>query len=384
MAVVSYEMTALGFCNLACSFFRGYPVTGSFSRTAVNANSGAQSPIAALCASLVVGSSLLFLTPALQYTPKVALAAIVLIAIVKLIKVKEAIFFLRVSVRDFVGFLLVFLATIFLGVEVALVIGIASSWILFLVHNNQAHAMVVGKVVAKESKWCSSSNALFSVEDRGTDAIFMDIVSQALDAHEETGFPQQGIRTTDHIVILRLYGDLSFSSADNFRSLIDEIYRAVRPESFVIDCTNVNDVDSSGVHALEAISGDLKSKEVIFILAALPKHARHTLAKAARYNKRLRSGVNRWETDVIGSSEYVQDTGDEDGLPALLIFKQVATAMRWCARVSIVNTDEATVEGSDQRVPKKRTMTGIEMGRISKSLTQTLGNKVQLIEAPEY
>ena len=68
----SYELTALGFCNLACSFFRGYPVTGSFSRTAVNANSGAQSPFAALCASLVVGSSLLFLTPALQYTPKVA------------------------------------------------------------------------------------------------------------------------------------------------------------------------------------------------------------------------------------------------------------------------------------------------------------------------
>ena len=246
--------------------------------------------------------------------------------------------------------------------------------------------MVLGKVLAKESAWCSSSNALFSVEHGGAEALFVDMVSQALDAHDETGLAPHDVRTTDHIVILRLYGDLSFFSAENFRSLIDELCRAVRPHSFVIDCTNVNDVDSSGVHALEVISSDLKSKEVIFGLAALPKHSRSTLTKAARHNRRLKSGPKRWQTEVIGNTEYVPEAYDEEGLPALLIFKQVATAMRWCASASVVRDEPVEEEGDRRRSVAlgKRTMTGKQMGSISKSLGQTLGNKVQLIEAPQY
>ena len=44
----SQELIALGWCNICVSFLRGYPVTGSFSRTAVNGDSGARSPFACL------------------------------------------------------------------------------------------------------------------------------------------------------------------------------------------------------------------------------------------------------------------------------------------------------------------------------------------------
>ena len=62
---------------------------GSFSRTAVNGDSGARSPFACLTCALVVGGALVLLTNYLKYLPKVVLAAIVMISIVKLVDVDE-------------------------------------------------------------------------------------------------------------------------------------------------------------------------------------------------------------------------------------------------------------------------------------------------------
>lgn len=57
------EMLALGLCNLAGSFFKSIPTTGSFSRTAVNSTSGVKTPAGGLTTGLIVILSLLFLTP---------------------------------------------------------------------------------------------------------------------------------------------------------------------------------------------------------------------------------------------------------------------------------------------------------------------------------
>ena len=140
----SKELVALGICNLICSQMSGYPVTGSFSRTAVNADSGAQTQLAALFAAVLVGMALLMLTPVLQYIPKLSLAAIVLIAILKLIKLREAMFLWHVKRRDFFVYASVVFITVFLGVEAALVVGILESWLLLLSNTNRAHAMVLG------------------------------------------------------------------------------------------------------------------------------------------------------------------------------------------------------------------------------------------------
>ena len=65
----SQELVALGMCNMICSQFKGYPVTGSFSRTAVNAEVGSRSPLSAAFAAIVVGLVLMFLTYYIQYLP---------------------------------------------------------------------------------------------------------------------------------------------------------------------------------------------------------------------------------------------------------------------------------------------------------------------------
>lgn len=60
-------MLALGLCNIMGSFVQSYPVTGSFSRTAVNATSGVKTPAGAIITGFLVVLALAFLTPYFKY-----------------------------------------------------------------------------------------------------------------------------------------------------------------------------------------------------------------------------------------------------------------------------------------------------------------------------
>ena len=78
----SQEMLALGFCNLAGSFVQSMPVTGSFSRTAVNAASGVRTAMGGLYTGLLVLLCLAFLMPYTAFIPKATLAAVIITAVI--------------------------------------------------------------------------------------------------------------------------------------------------------------------------------------------------------------------------------------------------------------------------------------------------------------
>ncbi|KAJ6892277.1 hypothetical protein NC651_025471 [Populus alba x Populus x berolinensis] len=67
----SQELFGLGLANILGSFFSAYPSTGSFSRSAVNNDSGAKTGLAGIVAGTIMGCSLLFLTPLFEYIPQV-------------------------------------------------------------------------------------------------------------------------------------------------------------------------------------------------------------------------------------------------------------------------------------------------------------------------
>ena len=80
-------MFALGMTNLLGSFISCYPVTGSFSRSAVNNSTGARSQCAGLFTCMVICLTLLILTPSVYYLPKFVLAAIVIDSVVTTITI---------------------------------------------------------------------------------------------------------------------------------------------------------------------------------------------------------------------------------------------------------------------------------------------------------
>lgn len=140
------ELIALGAGNIAAGIFSGYPVTGGFSRTAVNAQAGARTGLSSLASAMVVGVTLLFLTPAFYYLPKAVLAAIIMTAVFGLIDVKEAKHLYRVSKPDLLVMGLTFAATLSLGIELGIGVGVAASLLGFLRRMSRPHLARLGRL----------------------------------------------------------------------------------------------------------------------------------------------------------------------------------------------------------------------------------------------
>lgn len=76
----SQEMIALGVSNILSSFFSSMPITGSFTRTAINNASGVKTPLGGAVTGALVLMTLAFLTTTFAYIPKATLAAIIIAA----------------------------------------------------------------------------------------------------------------------------------------------------------------------------------------------------------------------------------------------------------------------------------------------------------------
>jgi SulP family sulfate permease len=129
---VNQEFIGQGVANVVGSFFQCYPVSGSFSRTAINYAAGARTGISSVVASLLVIVSLLFLTPLFRYIPKAALAALVISAVLILFHPKQVFELWKKNRNDGIVAVTVFVLALVAKPDYALLIGVMISLILFL------------------------------------------------------------------------------------------------------------------------------------------------------------------------------------------------------------------------------------------------------------
>ncbi len=142
----SQELIALGAANVGGTFFGAYPVTGGFSRTAVNAQAGAKTPLAGLVTAAVIGLTLLFLTPLFYYLPKAVLAAIIMTAVFGLVDIKEVKHLWKVKRADLTLLAITFVGTLGLGIEEGILIGVAASLAAFVFRTSRPHVAVLGRL----------------------------------------------------------------------------------------------------------------------------------------------------------------------------------------------------------------------------------------------
>jgi len=129
---VDQEFIGQGLANVAGSFLQSYPVSGSFSRTAINFAAGAKTGLSGVVCGLVVILALLLFTPLFTYIPKTALAALVISAVLLLFHPKEVFRLWRMNRHDGVVALTVFVISLLAKPDYALLIGVTISLILFL------------------------------------------------------------------------------------------------------------------------------------------------------------------------------------------------------------------------------------------------------------
>jgi SulP family sulfate permease len=121
-----------GMANLVGSFFRGMPGAGSLSRSAINYQSGAVSRVSGIFAAVIVGIMVLLLGPLTRYIPKAALAGLLIVAAARLIDLDRIRYVARASRYDAALLAATALAALVIGVEFAILIGVAVSILLFV------------------------------------------------------------------------------------------------------------------------------------------------------------------------------------------------------------------------------------------------------------
>ncbi len=230
------ELIASGAANLAAGLVQGFPVAGGFSRTAVNHTAGARTPLASIVTAAGVLVALLVLAPLFATLPEVVLAAVVLVAVAKLVDVREAIHTWRVERSDGVALLITFAATLLLGVELGIVVGIAAS-------------------------------LLITVWRVGVPTLTADAVGTTTVLHVDGDLlPASGVQLRDRVD--RLLADLPRGGPER-----------VRPR-LVLDLSGVPTIDASGVDALATIDGACAAADVDCHLAGVRPPVAATLARA--------------------------------------------------------------------------------------------------------
>ncbi len=164
---VNQELIGQGLSNITSSFFQGYPVSGSFSRSAVNLTAGAVTGFSSVVTAAIVGITILWLTPLLYHLPLATLAAIILMSVISLIHFSPLKHAWKVEKHDGLVGLLTFIMTLTFAprLENGIAFGIIMSLGLFLYRTMEPnfselsveHGSIIASRFADDSSGVSKS-----------------------------------------------------------------------------------------------------------------------------------------------------------------------------------------------------------------------------------
>jgi len=249
----SRELTALGFANVSSSVSHGYVVSGSLARSALNASTGARTPMAAIVTAVCVLATTLWFTPLFHYLPNATLAAVLVISALRLIDMDEIRYLFKVKLTEGILLVFTFVATILLGMMMGLLLGIVASILLFITLNTRPHTAILGRL--------PNTNIFRNIEH----------------------FPEA--QTFPGLVILRIDASLYFANVVFLKKRISDIceQHGAELKALVLDASAVNDLDSSADTALHQISDEFKRRGVALFIAGVKAPVREVMRRSGLY-----------------------------------------------------------------------------------------------------
>eukprot|EP00040_Diaphanoeca_grandis_P038032 m.254289 g.254289 ORF g.254289 m.254289 type:complete len:760 (+) comp33914_c1_seq4:281-2560(+) len=238
------ELRAIGLGNVVNSFFQGYPITGSFSRTAVNAASGSQTPLSGLVTALIVIIALVALTEVFYFIPKAALAAMIIMSVVHMVDIAALRRIAKVSKADLFIWLWVFLCCVFWNLEYG--IGTGVGWSIIF------------------SSWKARTQRLERLERDDMFGQWLPEPKYHTRGLENVWGPNfvMDANSPPNIIVIKITGSIEFAMASTLRDRMQTITKYFRDDkvnkSIIIDMSAVSHIDYTGVMAFEDILEDMK------------------------------------------------------------------------------------------------------------------------------
>lgn len=248
------ELVAIGAANLAGSFFRGIPISGSFSRTAINSQSGARTQFANVFAALLIGVTLLFFTSLFTHLPIPMLAAIIIVAAIGLFDYSAMRALWRTKRIDGFITVLTFLITLFIGIQEGVLTGVVASVIAIMYRISRPNVAQLGHLPGTRS--------------------FRD-----LDRYPEA-------KALEGILMLRVDASFSFANAEFLRDmLLNRTQKDPSIRAVVIDASSINDLDTTAAATLISTAETLKERGVDIYFGGVKEPVQDTMRKSDVYEQ---------------------------------------------------------------------------------------------------
>jgi len=270
------ELIALGLSNLIGSWFKAYPSTSSFSRSAINQESGATTGMASLISVMMVVITLLFLTPLFYYLPNTVLAAIIIVAVFGLINVKETLFLWKANNLDFWLLVATFFSTLLFGIEYGIIIGVGLSLIVLIFRTSRPYVVELGKVPDSD---------FYRNKDRFSEVLI-----------------------DKEILVFRFDSQLFYANASYFIEILQMMVenKGAHLKLIVLDAESINRVDSTGVEMLKERIRFYQKKDILFYFAGVKGPVRDHLFRGKildlitldHFHMRVNGAVNYYKKGI--------------------------------------------------------------------------------------
>ncbi|KAH8357670.1 sodium-independent sulfate anion transporter isoform X2 [Drosophila serrata] len=218
------ELVALSMSNICGAFCSSMPVTGSFSRSAVNHASGVRTPLGGCYTSVLVLLALGLLAPYFQYIPKAALSAVIISAVIFMIEFEVIRPLWRCSRRELLPGAITFVLSLAVGVEIGLLLGVGAD-VAFLVYRAARPVLSVSKL--------------------------------------------QTSHGINYILIRPKHSSLYFPAIEWVRSGISKALTTHGTAPVVLDCAHVHDFDFTAARGMGSLKKELAKANVpLFLMSA--------------------------------------------------------------------------------------------------------------------
>ena len=232
------ELVALGASNMVGSFFQSFPVTASFSRSAINNETGAKTTIASLFSVVVILVTLLFLTPLFYYLPNAVLASIIMVSVYGLIDIAYPKSLWKYRKGEFVVLFITFLVTLFIGIPEGILVGVLLSMLLMVYKSSKPHFAVLGKI--KDSDYYKNVERF-----------------------------EEEVEIREDLLIVRFDSQLYFGNKNYFKN---QLFRYINEKGsklkgIVLNAEAINYIDSSAAQMLIKVITETHNRDIKFYIS---------------------------------------------------------------------------------------------------------------------
>ncbi len=279
------ELLGQGLANVIGSLSHAFPVSGSFSRSAVNLNADARTGMSSVFASVIVLLTMLFLTPLLYHLPQAVLAAVIIMAVSGLINFRAIKHAWLVHKHDGVAAGVTFVATLAFAphLDSGILLGAAVAILLFLYRTMKPRVARLGR---------HSDGTLRDVN------VYPDML------------------TSEQVIPVRFDGQLYFANVAYFEDAVLEAVTAKPNAHYVLVVGNgINNLDASGEEIIKALFERLRDNGITLVFSGLKKQVLDVLHRTGLFDKIGQEQIFPNEDMALAAiCEWLGESGKNDPL----------------------------------------------------------------------